>query len=128
MRNGFLRKASPVLAGMALFLGGCSTINLDLMNLWPLAGGKEQDVSRAPAGATAYACEGGKRLFVRYLDNGGAAWVILPGREFRLNKATAGAGTSYTNGSATLDIADGAATLSDGAAVSYAGCKAAGEG
>lgn len=126
MMNGFFRKASPVLAGMALFLAGCSTTSFDLKNLWPLGGGKEQDLSRTPAGATAYACEGGKRLFVRYLDNGAAAWVILPDREFRLNKTTSGTGTRYSNGSTTLDINDGGATLSDGAAVTHAGCKASG--
>ena len=71
-------------------------------------------------------CEGGTRLFVRYLDNGAAAWVILPEREFRLNKATSTSGTRYSNGSATLDLKDGAATLSDGATVTHAGCKASG--
>jgi hypothetical protein len=123
MRNEFLRKTSPLLAATALFLAGCSTASFDL-NLWPVAGGREQDLSRAPAGATAYACEGGKRLFVRYLDNGAAAWVILPEREFRLNKA--GAGTSYSNGSATLDIKDNVVTLFDGAKPTHAGCKAPG--
>ena len=106
-----------------LMLSACSSMNV---NLWPFGGGQEQDPSRTPAGATAYQCEGGKRLFVRYLDNGAAAWVILPDREFRLNKATAGAGTSYSNGSAMLDIKDGGATLSDGATVTHAGCKASG--
>jgi membrane-bound inhibitor of C-type lysozyme len=106
-----------------LMLSACSSMNV---NLWPFGGGQEQDPSRTPPGATAYQCEGGKRLFVRYLDNGAAAWVILPDREFRLNKATAGAGTSYSNGSAMLDIKDGGATLSDGATVTHAGCKASG--
>ena len=122
MKIGFFRKASPVFAGMALFLAGCSTTSFDLNNLWPLGGGKEQDLSRAPAGATAYACEGGKRLFVRYLDNGAAAWVILPDREFRLNKAS----TGYSNGSATLDIKDNVVTLLDGTKPTHVGCKAAG--
>jgi membrane-bound inhibitor of C-type lysozyme len=125
MRNGFFHKASPVLASMALFLAGCSTTSLDL-NLWPFAGGKEQDLSRGPAGSTAYACEGGKRLFVRYLDNGTAAWVILPEREFRLNKAASASGTRYSNGSATLDIKDNVVALFDGATSTHAGCKASG--
>ncbi len=126
MRNDFLRRAAPVFAGMALLLAGCGSINVNLNDLWPLSGGKEQDLSRAPAGATAYVCEGGKRLFVRYLDDGAAAWVILPEREFRLNKTAAGAGTRYTNGSATLEVAEGGATLADGAAVTHAACKATG--
>lgn len=60
---------------------------------------------------------------MRYLDNG-AAWVILPEREFRLNKTASG--TRYSNGSFTLDLKDDGATLSDGAAVTHAGCKASG--
>lgn len=106
-----------------LMLGACGSVNLDVLSF---GGAKEQDTSRPPAGATAYQCEGGKRLFVRYLDNGAAAWVILPEREFRLNKVTSGTGTRYSNGSATLDISNNVATLSDGAAVTHAGCRAAG--
>jgi membrane-bound inhibitor of C-type lysozyme len=111
------------LAGATLLLSACSSINV---NLWPFGGGKEQDPSRTPPGATAYTCEGGTRLFVRYLDNGAAAWVILPEREFRLNKATSASGTRYSNGNATLDVNDDGATLSDGAVVTHAGCKASG--
>lgn len=113
--------SAAALACATLLLSACSSVNV-----WPLGGDKEQDTSRTPAGATAYQCDGGKRLFVRYLDNGAAAWVILPEREFRLNKAASGTGTRYGNGSATLDLADGAATLADGAAVTYSGCKASG--
>ena len=121
MKHRITRTAALTCA--TLMLSACSSMNV---NLWPFGGGQEQDPSRTPPGATAYQCEGGKRLFVRYLDNGAAAWVILPDREFRLNKATAGAGTSYSNGSAMLDIKDGGATLSDGATVTHAGCKASG--
>ena len=114
---------AAALACAILLLSACSSINV---NLWPFGGDKEQDLSRTPSGATAYQCEDGKRLFVRYLDSGAAAWVILPDREFRLNKATSTSGTSYSNGRATLDIKDGGATLSDGVAVTHAGCKASG--
>ena len=114
---------AAALACATLMLSACSSVNV---NLWPFGGAMEQDPSRTPAGATTYQCEGGKRLFVRYLDNGAAAWVILPDREFRLNKAAAASGTRYSNGSATLDIQDGAVTLSDGAAVTHAGCKMSG--
>jgi membrane-bound inhibitor of C-type lysozyme len=123
MKHSITRMAALTLAGSSLLLGACSSVSVDL---WPFSSGKEQDLSRTPPGATAYQCEGGMRLFVRYLDNGAAAWVILPEREFRLNKATSTSGTRYSNGSATLDIKDGEATLSDGAAVTHAGCKASG--
>jgi membrane-bound inhibitor of C-type lysozyme len=121
MKHRITRAAALTCA--TLLLSACGSINV---NLWPFGGDKEQDLSRTPSGATAYQCEDGKRLFVRYLDSGAAAWVILPEREFRLNKATSTSGTSYSNGRTTLDINDGGATLSDGAAVTYAGCKASG--
>ncbi len=121
MKHPITRAAA--LACATLMLSACGSVNL---NLWPFGGDKEQDPSRTPAGATAYHCEGGKRLFVRYLDNGAAAWVILPDREFRLNKTASGTATRYSNGNATLDLKDGGATLSDDAAVTHAGCKASG--
>jgi membrane-bound inhibitor of C-type lysozyme len=109
------------LAGASLMLSACSSVTL-----WPFGRDKEQDTSRPPPGATAYTCDGGQRLFVRYLDNGAAAWVILPGREFRLNKVASASGTSYGNGNATLDIKDNGVTLFDGAKATHAGCKVAG--
>lgn len=114
---------AAICACATLTLSACSGIGV---NLWPFGSSKEQDSSRTPAGASAYQCEGGKRLFVRYLDNGAAAWVILPEREFRLNKTNSTSGSRYGNGSATLDIHDSGVTLSDGAAVTHAGCKASG--
>src|SRR5450830_823878 len=122
MKHPITRMAALTLAGSTLLLGACSSISVDL---WPFGGG-EQDLSRTPAGATAYTCEGGKRLFVRYLDNGAAAWVILAGREFRLNKTASTSGTRYSNGSAALDIKDNEVTLFDGPRPTHAGCKASG--
>jgi hypothetical protein len=123
MKHRITRIAALTLAGSTVLLGACSSISFDM---WPFNSGKEQDPSRTPPGATAYQCEGGKRLFVRYLENGAAAWVILPEREFRLNKATSTSGTRYSNGNAALDVQDGGVTLSDGAVVTHAGCKASG--
>jgi membrane-bound inhibitor of C-type lysozyme len=121
MNHRIARAAALVCA--VLLLAACSSVNV---NLWPFGGSKEQDPSRTPAGATAYQCEGGKRLFVRYLDNGAAAWVILPDREFRLNKAASGPGTRYGNDSSALELRDNEATLFDGAKPTHAGCKASG--
>jgi membrane-bound inhibitor of C-type lysozyme len=114
---------TAALACATLLLTACGSVNLDVLSF---GGAKEQDTSRTPAGATAYQCEGGKRLFVRYLDNGAAAWIILPEREFRLNKTGSASGTRYSNGGDTLDVNDGVATLSDGATMTHAGCKASG--
>jgi membrane-bound inhibitor of C-type lysozyme len=110
-------------AATTLLLAACSSINLDVLSF---GGIKEQDTSRPPPGATAYQCDANTRLFVRYLDNGAAAWVILPGREFRLSKTTSASGARYSNGSDTLELKDGTATLSVGTTVTHAGCKASG--
>ncbi len=110
---------AAALACASLMLSACSSVSL-----WPFGATPEQDPTRAPAGATTYKCDGGKHFFVRYLDNGAAAWVILPDRQFRLNKAASG--SSYSNGSDTLELKDGMAALSDGAGVTYANCKATG--
>jgi len=116
MNNRFVRPALPALAGLCLLLAGCSSVNL-----WPY-GDKEQDVNRAPSGATEYRCAGGKGFYLRYLDNGGAAWIIFPDREFRLDKANS-SGTRYSNGIASLNINGDEATLTDGSSISLAGCK-----
>lgn len=113
---------NAALAAGTLLLCACSSVNLDVLSF---GGAKEQDTSRAPAGATAYQCADGKRLFVRYLDEGAAAWIILPDREFRLNRAATAAGTRYGNGSDTLAVEGDTATLSDGAKITHAACKAA---
>lgn len=114
---------ATALACATLTSSACSSVNV---SMWPFGGDKEQDPSRTPAGATAYQCEDGKRLFVRYLDNGAAAWVILPDREFRLNRINSGAGTRYSNGSSTLDVKDNEVTLFDGAKLTRVGCKSSG--
>ena len=119
MKHGITRAAA--LACASLMLSACSSISL-----WPFGDNPEPDATRAPAGATAYKCDGSKHFFVRYLDKGAAAWVILPDREFRLNKVSADGGRRYSNGSDTLELRDKVATLSDSAGVNYANCKASG--
>ncbi len=92
-------------------------------NVWPF-GEKSGERSRVPPGATAYQCDNGRTLYVRYIDNGKAAWVILPEREFRLNPMISASGARYSNGVATLDTRGDEATLSDGPNVTHANCKA----
>ena len=118
MGNRFIRAALLAPVCLSLLLAGCGGVNV-----WPFGGEKER--SRAPSNATEYQCIGGKRFYVRYLDNGGAVWLIYPDREVRLDKVAA-AGTRYSNGIAVLDINGNEATLADGPTISFAGCKAAG--
>ncbi len=120
MNNRFVRTALPALAGLSLLLAGCGSISL-----WPFGGEKNEERARTPSDATEYQCAGGKYFYVRYLDNGGAAWIIFPEREFRLDKVASAADTRYSNGIATLGINGNEATLADGPAISFTGCKAA---
>ena len=122
MDNKFVRATLPALACLSLLLAGCGSVNL-----WPFGGETNQERARTPSDATEYQYAGGKRFYLRYLDNGNAAWIIFPEREFRLDKVTSAAGTRYSNGIATLDINGNEATLTDGSALPFAGCKAAGK-
>ena len=106
----------PLLALPLLVLAGCGGINL-----WPFGSGGGTELSRKPANATEYRCDGGKGFFVRNLEDG-ALWLIAPDREIRL--ARIGQGTSYGVGRILLEISGQNATLFDPPA-SFTGCKRA---
>lgn len=107
---------------LPLLLSACGGISL-----WPFGGEQVRERSRTPTNAIEYQCTGGKRFYLRYLDNGGAAWVFFPDREIRLDKvAAATPGVRYSNGIAVLNINGTEASLEDGAASSFAGCKKVG--
>jgi hypothetical protein len=109
------------LLAAAAALAGCSSVNL-----WPFGSSSSQELSRTPANATEYFCNNDRRFYVRFLDNGASVWVILPEREFRLDKVD-GATTRYTNKSAILEInEDKEVSLRDGATLAFTGCKAGG--
>jgi membrane-bound inhibitor of C-type lysozyme len=117
MKNSIARTTLAVPVGLCLALAGCGSI-------WPFGGDKAGERPRAPPNSTEYQCDGGKRFYLRYLENGAAAWVIFPDREIRLDKVTDASGTHYGNGIAVLDVNSNAATLADGP-YSFANCKAA---
>jgi membrane-bound inhibitor of C-type lysozyme len=119
--NKFARTALA-LTCLSLFLAGCGSVNL-----WPFGGESNQERARVPSDAIEYQCAGGKHFYLRYLDNGGAAWIIFPENEFRLNKVTSATNPRYSNGITTLNVNDNEVTLAEGSAISFAGCKAAGK-
>ena len=104
---------------LALLAAGCGGMSVPTFGLF---GDKNLERSRVPPNSITYQCAAGKRFYLRYRDNGAAAWVILPEREFRLDKVAGEAGR-YGNGRAVLVVGAEGATLSDGPAVSYADCK-----
>lgn len=123
MNSGLMRLQVVALAGISL-LAGCGDINVK--KYLPFGGDTTvQERSRTPANATEYQCGGGKRFHVRTLEGGAAAWLILPEREVRLDRLGAGGETRYGKGNTVLEIVGNEAKLSDGAAVSLTGCKAA---
>jgi len=119
--NMLNHRASLALTALAIALGGCSNINL-----WPLGDSTPVERSRVPTNAVEYRCEGGKTFYVRYLEEGAAAWVFFPERQVRLEKAASSSGTRYSNGNASLRVDGADVTLTDGPAVSYLGCKTPG--
>ena len=120
------RNATTIARGAAVITRGAMVIAIGVclsacggVSLWPFESGPRPESARVPADAAAYQCEGGKRLYVRLIDNGSAAWVILPEREFRLERS----GTAYAVGQNRLEIDGPNASLTEGASKTYAGCK-----
>ena len=107
----------PYLIAALVLLAGCSDVKV-----WPF-GESSTPHSSTPANATEYRCDGNKRFFVRYLDNGANAWLIYPDREVSLTRTASGASSRYSNGVAVLEVTGMEATLKDGEKISYSGCK-----
>jgi membrane-bound inhibitor of C-type lysozyme len=121
MERGFSRPALAAAAVSCLLMTACGSFSI-----WPF-GGTAQERSRVPSDATEYQCPGGKRFYLRAMDGGNSTWVILPDREFRLDKVDSAGGTRFGNGVTVLELNAGEASLSDGSATAYTGCKAAGK-
>lgn len=123
MNSGSRYLKVAALAGISL-LAGCGEINVK--KYLPFGSDTTTpDRPRTPANATEYQCAGGKRFYVRAMDGGTAVWLILPEREVRLDRIGAEGATRYSKGNSVLEINGNEATLSDGAAISFAGCKTA---
>ncbi|MFA7279411.1 MAG: MliC family protein [Sterolibacterium sp.] len=114
-----LARNTTVSLCLALLLSACSNISL-----WPFGKEDIRERPRTPTNASDYQCANSKRFYLRMLDNGSAAWVIFPEREVRLDKA-AGSGNRYSNGIAALTLNGSEATLEDGPANVFSGCKKA---
>jgi membrane-bound inhibitor of C-type lysozyme len=105
----------------ALTLAGCGS--------WSPWGGGSGGSSGpyTPPGATAYACEGNKRLFVRFEGDGKSAWVIYPDRQFRLDRIASSSGNQYSNGRTLLMVSDGETALSESGNIEFGKCKQEGK-
>ena len=103
---------------VAALLAGCSSSWLPWVKEERPTGAKW-----TPAGAKGYACEGGKRLLVRFESDGKSVWVIYPDRQLRLDRVTSASGEEWSRAGTTLSVKDGAATLIEGTAVQVTNCK-----
>lgn len=103
---------------LAALLSGCSSIGLSN----PF-GSNPQPRAGVPENATTYECDGGKRFYVRMLNNGNDAWLIYPDHEVNLAKA-ADDSKRFSSGAITLLLNGAATTLNDGEKIAYTGCKA----
>lgn len=110
--------AAIFLAALSVLSAGCGSIDL-----WPFGESGSTEVSRKPANATEYQCQGGKVFYVRTLD-AGAVWLIAPDREIRLEKSAGSTDMVYGAGKVRLEIAAQNATLLDPPA-QFLDCKRA---
>ena len=127
MQKRLIRTTTAGLACIPLLLTGCGEINV--RKYLPFGGDTAiQERSRTPANATEYQCAGNKRFYLRTLEGGAAAWLILPEREVRLDRLGAEGSMRYSKGNTVLELNGEATQLSDGAAVSFSACKPAAAG
>ena len=101
----------------ALTLAGCTS-------WWPW-GGAPAERSRYPADAVIYKCEGNKQLVVRYVDDGKAAIVMYPDRDFRLDQVRTASGARYSNGRTTLATKGDELLLEEDGKTLFANCTGA---
>jgi membrane-bound inhibitor of C-type lysozyme len=104
---------------LPVLLAACGTVK----DLLPFGEKESAELDRRPANATEYVCQGGKRFYVRNLDEG-AVWLIAPDREIRLEKLAGAEGRRYGAGRTVLEISGPDAMLTDPPA-QFAGCKSA---
>lgn len=121
MGNKFV--TALLITAMGISLSACSSMSVD--KVWPFGDEPSSNQPKRLANATEYQCEGGKRFYVRYADNGNTAWLIYPDREVALAKEASA--TRYTNGIAVLEINGAEASLKDGPTIAYTGCKSSGK-
>lgn len=101
---------------LAFMLTACGSISLN-----PFSSGNKE-VSRVPADAIAYVCEGNKQFYVRMLNQGNEAWLIYTSHEVLLTKEKAS--NRYTSGAIALVMNGDETTLNDGEKIAYTACKA----
>lgn len=105
-----------------LFVSACGSLDkVKDVNLWPFGNGGDAPRAYKPANSTEYACEKGKKFYVRTLDNGANVWLMLSDREVLLPRV--GTEKVYSNGISRLDMSGADVSLEANADNRYIGCK-----
>ena len=117
MESGFFRGAMLSVA-LCTLLAGCGS-----MKVWPFGEEESLELPGQPPNSTAYECEGGRKFYVRMLDQGNTAWLILPLREVGLAKTESASGVRYSNGISTLHLKGEEAMLEESPDNLYKSCK-----
>jgi len=121
MKFSGISATAAVLAAVAT-LSGCS---------WLSTSESDDEQPRVPPCGIEYRCvpgnnEAGRSLYLRAIERKSSLWVVLPEREFRVDPASPGSTSRYSNGRSTLDLAGDVATLTEEGTVTYANCKRVG--
>ena len=104
-------------------LAACSTMkDLGNVNLWPFGGNADAPHVYHPSNSVGYSCEANKKFFVRILDKGASAWLIMSDREVALNQV--GTSKIYSNGISKLDLSADDVVLMVNETTTFTGCKA----
>ena len=117
MQSGIIRSSALAMA-LSTLLAGCGS-----MKIWPFGEDEVKELPGQPPNSTAYECEGGKKFYVRMLDQGNTAWLILPLREVGLAKTESASGVRYSNGISTLHLKGEEAILEESPDNLYKSCK-----
>ena len=79
------------------------------------------EINVRPENSIEYNCEKKKTFFVIYLNEKKSVWLILPGREFKLNQIDE-SGNTYTNNITTLEISAEKTQIKNEKEVLYSEC------
>jgi len=125
MKQGLNMIPRLLLLTLMAGLSACSSVkDLTNVNLWPFGSNADAPRVYLPANSVPYMCEGNKKFFVRMLDKGASAWLILPDREVLLTQS--GTSKVYSNGISKLDLTTDDVSLDVNETNKYVACKANG--
>jgi len=116
-RENTMSRTGIVIVALGLLLSGCSST-------WtPWGSSNQEQPRRLPDGAVEFDCAQGKKLIVRHAADGKSVWVMLPDREFRLDRIAASSAERYSNGPSTLGVESDGITLDVDGTRQFTDCK-----